>query len=97
MLPPLITQTTFFPASRSRSFTAGQSGAAPAPSARLCVVAQRQADALRQLLFGQRDDVVELALENPERQIEGDARRHAFGERVGPVADDARAGCATSA
>ena len=35
ILPPLITHTTFFPASRSRSFTAAISGAAPAPSARL--------------------------------------------------------------
>src|SRR5919204_667500 len=52
--------------------------------------AQRKADAGGELVFGERHDIVELALENAEREIEGDARRHPLGERIGVVADDAR-------
>lgn len=37
MLPPLMTHTTVWPASRSRSFAAAAIVDAPAPSARLCV------------------------------------------------------------
>ena len=49
---------------------------------------ERQPHTFLQLRFGQRDDVVELALQNVERQIEGDARGQPFGERCRPVADD---------
>ena len=49
------------------SFTAAASDAAPAPSARLCVARKRQAHAFGELLFAERHDIVELALENPER------------------------------
>lgn len=37
MLPPVMTTTTFFPASRSRILYAAAKAAAPATSARLCV------------------------------------------------------------
>src|SRR6516164_6407441 len=50
----------------------------------------RQANSIREFLFRQRDDVIEFAFQDVEREIEGDARGHPFGERVGPLADDAR-------
>src|SRR5581483_4191477 len=50
---------------------------------------QRSAHAVGQLRFGERDDLVELALQDGEWQIERDARRHPFGERVGLLAADA--------
>src|SRR3989442_15771095 len=51
--------------------------------------AKREAYAFRQLLFGERDDVVEVTTEEIERQIERDARRDALGEGVRAVADNA--------
>src|SRR5450759_2103266 len=44
-LPPLITRTTFFAASRCLSLTAAAREAAPAPSARLCVCSSSRSTA----------------------------------------------------
>src|SRR5262245_25478358 len=41
---------------------------------------EREPDALLQLLFAQDDDVVELPLQNAERQVEGDSGRDPFSE-----------------
>ena len=61
MLPPLITQATFLPASRSRSFIAAASGAAPAPSARLCVVRSASRTPSASSVLRERHDVVQFA------------------------------------
>ena len=90
--PPLITHTTRCPAIWSRHFIAAAMAAPPAPSARLCVRSSASAHAVGELLFAQQHEVVEPALQDAKRQIEGDARRDAFGKRVGRRADDARAG-----
>jgi len=90
MLPPLITQTTFFPASRSRSFHRRHERRRAGALGKVVRRAQREADALSELVLAQRDDVVELLFEDPERQVERDARRHTFGEGVGLGADHAR-------
>src|SRR5262249_7216016 len=89
MFPPLITHTTRSPASWSRSFIAAISGAARALG-EVVRRAQRQPDTAGELVFGERHDIVELTLKDAEWQIEGHARRHAFGERIGALADDAR-------
>ena len=52
---------------------------------------ERQAHAVGELLFGQRHDVVELAPQDVEGQIEGHARRHALGKRRRLIAGHARA------
>src|SRR4051795_10395420 len=53
---------------------------------------QRQPDAISELVFAQRHDVVQLTLEDAEGQIERDARRHPLRKRRRRVADDASAG-----
>ena len=66
------------------------SDAAPAPSARLCVArnASRTPSASSSSLSVTMSS--SSRFEDLERQVEGDARRHAFGEGVGRLADDAR-------
>src|SRR5258705_19222 len=44
--------------------------------------AKRRAHAFLERRLVERDDVVQLLLEDAERQIERDARRHPFGERI---------------
>src|SRR5688500_8078077 len=44
--------------------------------------AQRETDPLFKLRFSEGDDVIELALQNVERQIEGIAGRESLGERA---------------
>ena len=72
--PPSVSRRCFRRSSRRRLSCRGcrrrissrppASDAAPAPSARLCVELQRHPDAFGELVFGQRDDVVELLLQD---------------------------------
>ena len=59
MLPPVITHTTFFPASRARDFGGGQRCRAGWFS-EVVRQPQRRADAFPELLLLERHDIVEL-------------------------------------
>ena len=64
MLPPLMTQTTFLPARRSRSLTAASKRRGAGALRQVVRRAQRQPDALGELLLAQRHDVVELLFQD---------------------------------
>ena len=92
MLPPLMTQTTCFPRELICSFTAAASDGSAGPFREIMGRSQREAHAVHQFIFRERDDVVEQFAQDREGEVEGNARGHALGERRDAVGDDALAG-----